>query len=63
MKEKCKVKIPEVCFCSDNCTSKGGCIYWEPYKKDSYGKTYCNYFGNYFYPSKRQGCIHFKSLY
>ena len=63
MEEKSKVQIPQVCFCGYNCTDKGGCRYWEPYKKDNNGRTYCNHYGKYYYPSERQGCLSFKEWY
>jgi len=50
-----KIEIPQGVFChSGNCSD---CCYWEPYKKDSNGRTYCNHYGSYYYPSERQGCL------
>ena len=54
----CPVKLPEGRFCGYNCAQ--GCIYWEPYKKDFNGRQHCSYYGHYYYPSERQGCLSFK---
>jgi len=50
-----KIEIPKGEFChSGNCSD---CPFWEPQKKDSNGRTYCNHYGHYYYPSERQGCL------
>lgn len=36
------------------------CAYWRPDKKDSNGRTYCSWYGSYYYPSERQGCLSYK---
>ena len=56
--KKIQLKIPQGKFCGNNCADD--CIYWNPYKKDSNGRQYCNKLGSYYYPSERQGCFHFK---
>lgn len=33
------VKIPAGAFCGHNCSD--GCIYWNPYDRDSNGRQYC----------------------
>lgn len=53
-----EIVLPEGKFCGYNCTD--GCIYWEPYKRDSNGRQYCNWYHTYYYPSERQGCLSFK---
>lgn len=60
MKEKKEfnVILPEGQFCGHNCGD--GCIYWEPYKRDSNGRQYCNHYRSYYYPSERQGCLSYK---
>lgn len=59
MSGKC-VKLPEGCMCGYRCDDRGGCSYWNPSKKDSNGRTYCNWYGHYYYPSERQGCLSYK---
>ena len=55
-----RIHLPEAgTFCGKNCAQ--GCIYWNPYKKDGNGRQYCNYYGHYYYPSERQGCLSFKN--
>ncbi len=49
------VTIPCGSFCSGNCAD--GCIYWNPYDRDSYGRQWCNYYDTYYYPSDRNGCF------
>lgn len=53
-----QIKLPCGEFCGHNCAD--GCIYWEPYKRDSNGRQYCNWYGVHYYPSERQGCLSFK---
>ena len=53
-----QVKICNGKLCGHNCAD--GCIYWDPYKKDSNGRQYCNWYGHYYYPRERQGCLSFK---
>ena len=62
MNEK-KVRVVELpCgnFCGYNCRDKGGCAYWEPFKKDNNGRQYCRYYGCYYYPHERQGCLSYR---
>ena len=56
--ENKKIYLPKGKFCGYNCSQ--GCIYWNPYKKDGNGRQYCNYYGHYYYPHERQGCLSFK---
>lgn len=56
--KKQKVMLPCGNLCGYNCSN--GCINWDPYKKDSNGRQYCNHYGHYYYPSERQGCLSFK---
>ena len=53
-KENQTVKLPEGKFCSGNCV---GCIYWEPRNRDGNGRQYCSWYGTYYYPSERGGCL------
>ena len=53
--EKKVVELPEGKLCSGNCAD--GCVYWEPYKKDSHGRQWCNWYDTYYYPSERNGCL------
>lgn len=55
-----KVKLPDGKLCGYNCSDKGGCAYWNPGKRDSNGRQYCSWYGHYYYPSERQGCLSFK---
>ncbi len=48
------VKLPEGKFCSGNCS---GCVYWNPYDKDSNGRQYCSWYDTYYYPRERNGCL------
>lgn len=57
---KTEVKIPCGKMCGYNCADKGGCAYWVPSKRDSNGRQYCSWYGSYYYPSERQGCLSFK---
>lgn len=62
MKEK-KVKAVELpCgkLCGYNCADKGGCAYWDPFKKDNNGRQYCRHYGSYYYPHERQGCLSYR---
>jgi len=54
--KKVQIKIPQGHFC-DNCASRGGCIYWNPRKKDSNGRQYCSHYDSYYYPDERNGCL------
>ena len=56
--EKAQIKIPCGHFC-ENCGGKGGCLYWVPQKKDNNGRQYCSYYGTYYYPTERNGCLSF----
>lgn len=56
MKEKV-FDFPKGVFCG-NCS---GCVYANFYKKDSQGRVYCSYYGNYNHPSDRNGCFNFKN--
>lgn len=56
--ENCFV-LPEGKFCSGNCSD--GCIYWNPYDRDSNGRQYCSWYNSYFYPRERNGCLSKKS--
>ena len=47
------VKIPAGAFCGHNCSD--GCIYWNPYDRDSNGRQYCSHYDTYYYPRERQG--------
>ena len=53
------VEIPEGQLCGHNCANN--CRYWEPNKRDSNGRQYCNWYGSYYYPSERQGCLSYES--
>ena len=53
-----KVELPKCAFCGHNC--QDGCAYWNPSKKDSNGRTYCTWYGHYYYPYERQGCLSYK---
>lgn len=52
------VKLPNCKFCGHNC--QDGCAYWNPSKKDSNGRTYCTWYGHYYFPYERQGCLSYK---
>ena len=54
----CEIQIPEGEFCGHNCAD--GCIHWRASQKDSNGRQYCDYYGSYFYPRERQGCLSFE---
>lgn len=61
MKEKVKkaaCKLPKGVLCGHNCAD--GCIYWNPYDKDSNGRQYCSHYRSYYYPKERQGCLSYK---
>lgn len=53
-----KIKLPKCEFCGHRYDD--GCAYWNPGKKDSNGRTYCNWYGHYYYPYERQGCLSYK---
>lgn len=53
-----KVEIPCGKFCGHNCAD--GCIYCNPYDRDSNGRQYCSHYRSYYYPRERQGCLSFK---
>ena len=52
------VAIPSGSFCGHNCAD--GCIYWNPYDRDDYGRQYCSHYGTYYNPRDRQGCLSFE---
>lgn len=56
--KKTQVKLPCGKLCGHNCAD--GCAYWNPGKKDSNGRQYCNWYGHYYYPHERQGCLSYK---
>ena len=56
-KETKTIKVPCGKLCS-NCAD--GCIYWEPYNKNSSGRQYCSSLNSYYYPSERNGCFRFR---
>ncbi len=56
--EKKVCQLPDGKFCGHNCAD--GCRYWDPYKKDSNGRQYCNWYSTYYYPRERQGCLSYK---
>ena len=45
-------------FCGHNCSD--GCIYWNPYDRDSNGRQYCSHYDAYYYPRERQGCLSYE---
>ena len=53
-----EIKIPEGRFCGGNCSD---CVYWERNNRDSNDRGYCNYYGSYYHPSERQGCLSYES--
>jgi len=57
VRETMVIRIPKGKFCG-NCS---GCVYANFYKKDSQGRVYCSYYGNYNHPSDRNGCFNFKN--
>ena len=59
-KKRETVNIPCGKMCGYNCSDKGGCAHWDPFKKDSNGRQYCRHYGSYYYPYERQGCLSFK---
>ena len=58
IKTSAAIKLPAGQFCGYNCAND--CIYWNPYDKDGNGRQYCNYYGSYFYPRERQGCLSYE---
>lgn len=50
--------MPEGNFSGHNCAD--GCIYWNPYDRDSNGRQYCSWYSSYYYPRERQGCLSYK---
>lgn len=52
------VKIPAGAFCGHTCSD--GCIYWNPYDRDSNGRQYCSHYDAYYYPRERQGCLSYE---
>ena len=54
------IELPCGKFCGNNCAD--GCIYWNPYDRDEFGRQYCSYYSTYYSPRDRQGCIIFKSF-
>ena len=55
--KKSNVKIPRGSFCGGNCSD---CRYWEYSKRDSNDRAYCSYYGKYYWPSERQGCLSYE---
>ncbi len=52
------VKLPAGCFCGTrNCSD---CVYWERHNRDSSDRGYCSYYGSYYHPSERQGCLSYE---
>lgn len=58
IKKDSLIEIPSGVFCGHNCAD--GCIYWNPYDKDSNGRQYCSHYDTYYYPIERQGCLSYK---
>ena len=56
-KQEKGIKIPKGKFCGGNCSD---CVYWEPYKRDGNDRAYCSWYGHYYWPSERQGCLSYK---
>ena len=57
--ENCsEIRIPDGKLCGHNCSD--GCIYWNPYDRDSNGRQWCSYYSSYYYPRERQGCLSYK---
>lgn len=56
--KKCNIVLPEGKLCGHNCAD--GCIYWNPYDRDSNGRQYCAYYDTHYYPRERQGCLSYK---
>lgn len=52
------VQLPGGCFCGHNCAD--GCIYWNPYDRDSNGRQYCSHYRTHYYPRERQGCLSYE---
>lgn len=55
-----EISIPCGKLCGHNCADNGGCAHWDRYKKDNNGRQYCRYYGHYYYPYERQGCLSFR---
>lgn len=49
--------LPCGSFCGYHCADDGGCIYWNPYDRDSNGRQWCNWYDTYYYPRERSGCL------
>lgn len=59
-----KVKNAEITlpcgeFCGKNCADD--CIYWNPSDRRSDGRTWCEHYNTYYYPSERNGCFSHRS--
>ena len=52
--KKIELPIGKFGYSTGNCSD---CDYYESGKKDGNGRGYCNYYGRYFFPSERQGCL------
>ena len=53
-------KLNRILPCGQFCYSTGNCSdcgYYQSSKKDSNGRGYCNWYGHYYFPSERQGCM------
>lgn len=57
-KQVVDIKIPQGGFCGGNCSD---CVYWERHNRDSNDRGYCNYYGSYYHPSERQGCLSYEN--
>lgn len=59
--KKCEreLQLPIGKLCGHNCSE--GCIYWNPYDKDSNGRQYCAHYDSYYYPRERQGCLSYQN--
>ena len=53
-----EIRIPCGAFCGHNCAD--GCIYWNPYDRDSNGRQWCSHYDTYYYPRERQGCLSYQ---
>lgn len=57
-RKEVRISIPLMPLCGHNCSD--GCIYWNPYDKDSNGRQYFSHYGSYYYPGERQGCLSYQ---
>lgn len=53
-----EIKLPCGELCGHNCAD--GCIYWNPYDRNSNGEQWCSWYDRYFTPRERQGCLSYK---